>query len=114
MLDKWKNKPEHVRERVAYTATLATLIVLVLFWVWTLNFRFSTDGSTAPTANAFHPFSLIKDSLTGIYSDVKNGISGTSTEFKNTSDTNSGSAVSSPYGALVPVYNGAPATSQTP
>ena len=88
MLDNWKKKPIHVRERIAYAATAGSLIVLVLFWVWTLNYRFTNESASTARANSFHPLSLLKDSLSGIYGDVKNGITGAATEYKNISSKN--------------------------
>ena len=84
-LDRLKQKPAHVRERIAYTGTLLVFVVIALFWVWTLNFRFQDNSKTASASKAFNPFSIIKDSVAGIYSDIKNSASVGSTQYQNIS-----------------------------
>ncbi len=79
-----REKPPHVRERVAYTATILVLVVLALFWVWTLNFRFTDETEKSARANSFHPFSILKDSFTDVFTDIKSGVQGESTQFTNT------------------------------
>ncbi len=86
-IKKLREKPAHVRERVATIATLASLIVLVLFWVWTLSFRFGEASKSSTQANAFHPFTILKDSFTNIYDGIKNPKANSDLQFKNTTDT---------------------------
>ncbi len=72
-IKKIQNKPEHVRKQILYVATIAIGGLIVIFWIFTLQYRFSSIDA-AKVQEELKPFSIIKDNIASTYNDVSSKI----------------------------------------
>ncbi|OGI70527.1 hypothetical protein A3A09_03500 [Candidatus Nomurabacteria bacterium RIFCSPLOWO2_01_FULL_42_20] len=73
LINKVRNKPEPVRRHIILIVSLAITGIIVLFWVFTLPYRFS--GSKEELKKSIKPFELLKqevsNTITGIGDTIR-------------------------------------------
>lgn len=72
-IKKIQNKPEHTRKQILYVTTIAIGSLIVIFWIFTLQYRFSSIDS-AKVKVELQPLTILKDSIASTYDDVSSKI----------------------------------------
>lgn len=75
LISNIKNKPEHIKKKIALVVTLICGVILVLFWATTLKGQFSSkDEDDGGIKKDFAPFFMIKDGVSTAFDDISKGV----------------------------------------
>jgi len=72
-LQKIRKKPKAVRRQILYITTFVFGGIIVLFWAFTLPYRFK-DIKQEEVKEALRPFNVIKDAFVDTYNKTKNSL----------------------------------------
>jgi len=75
LISNIRNKPEHIRRKIALVVTIACGVLLILFWATTLKGQFSSKNEEyGGIKKDFAPFFMIKDGVNTAFDDIKGGV----------------------------------------
>jgi hypothetical protein len=70
LINRLRKQPNRVKVKVLHTATAIFAVVLVFFWVYSLNLSFREENVEAKIREDLSPFSAIKDNIISGYKSL--------------------------------------------
>lgn len=72
IIENIRQKPEPVRRQIIFVVSLVLTGLIVLFWVFTLPYRFGGTGDKLK--QSLKPFELLKDNISGTIEGISDQV----------------------------------------
>jgi len=75
LVQNLREKPEHVRKHILHITTFGLTCLVVLFWVYTLQARFSSPEVKEAFRNDLKPLTVLGDDIVNTYQNISANVS---------------------------------------